>query len=308
MQRTEPSPAPSLPEPEAEERRRAPWRPERARVLEQRPLEGGWRELVLHAPYTAAHARPGHFVQIAVRSPLWQGWDPFLRRPFSLCRIEARHQTVAVIFRPGGRGTAALAALAPGQELDLLGPLGRSFPEPDRPSAATGAPLLLVGQGHGVLALMAAARWAVVRGRPVELLAFARSASELPAREELLALDAPVSVVTADGSAGQRGEVGELLQQRLQAGAAGEVWASGPEPLLVAVKRACGAAGVPAYLNVERPMACGFGVCMGCSLPKAAGFGYWHVCVDGPVFRAEEVRLNGEGGEDRAAAGAPGLG
>ena len=300
--------APAPPPPEAEGRLRALWRPERARVAAQRPLGDGWVELVLQAPYTAAHARPGQFVQLSVRPALPLGWDPFLRRPFSLCRIEASREAVAVVYRPGGRGTAALAALQAGDPVDLLGPLGRSFPEPDRTGAAGRQPLLLVGEGHGILALMAAARWAAAKGRTVEVLAGARSAAELPARDALDSLGVPVSVVTADGSAGDRGHLREALEGRLQAGAPGEVWASGPEPLLLATKRACARAGVPAYLNVERPMACGFGVCMGCSLPRAEGFGYWHVCVDGPVFRAEEVLLDGEQPADRGAAAAPGPG
>ena len=306
MQLTEEPPAPASPE--AEGRLRAPWRPERARVIAQRPLEGGWLELVLEAPHTAAHARPGHFVQVSVRPALPLGWDPFLRRPFSLCRIEARRGTVAVVYRPGGRGTLALAALKPGDAVDLLGPLGRSFPDPDRPSLALQGPLLLVGEGYGILALTAAARWATARGRTVEVLAGARGAAELPPHDSLLALDVPVSVVTVDGSVGQQGVLREAAERRLQERAAGEVWASGSDPLLLAVKRACARAGVPAYLHVERPMACGFGLCMGCSIPRAEGVGYWHACVDGPVFRAEEVQLDGEGAAHRNAAAAHGAG
>jgi dihydroorotate dehydrogenase electron transfer subunit len=37
-------------------------------------------------------------------------------------------------------------------------------------------------------------------------------------------------------------------------------------------------------------MGCGFGVCLGCAIPRRGG-GYWHVCSDGPVFRLSEVVL-----------------
>ncbi len=37
-------------------------------------------------------------------------------------------------------------------------------------------------------------------------------------------------------------------------------------------------------------MACGYGACFGCAVPKAGG-GYLRLCVDGPVIRPEQVEL-----------------
>lgn len=279
---------------EAEGRRRAPWKPLQARVAARRLLEGGWVELVLHAPYVAQHARPGQFVEIGLR-PSWPvGWDPFLRRPFSLFDWDPAAGQVAVVYRPGGRGTAAFQLLSEGSPVEVLGPLGRSFPEPVRPGFAAGSRLLVAGEGHGVLVLAAAARWASRAGRRVRLLAGGPTRSAVAALERLAQPGVELEVLTADGSAGRQGQVARAVEQALSGDAPAEVWASGPEPMLVAVKEACRRAGIVAYLNVERPMACGFGLCMGCSVPRASGFGYWHACVDGPVFRAEEVVLDGE--------------
>ena len=46
----------------------------------------------------------------------------------------------------------------------------------------------------------------------------------------------------------------------------------------------CAAGGVACELAMESPMACGFGACFGCAVPKADG-GYLRLCVDGPVVR-----------------------
>ena len=295
---------------EADGRLRAPWRPERARIGSQQDLRDGWVELELVAPHVASHARPGHFVQLSVRPSLPLGWDPFLRRPFSLSRIDPQQGRVALVYRPGGRGTTALAALKPGDVVDVLGPLGRSFPRPDRRPAPSSepAPLVLVGQGYGVLALLAAARWATGLGRPVELVVGGRTAAELPARELLAGLGVPVTLVTEDGSAGGRGSLREAWGRCLQERRPGEVWGCGPDAVLAALKADCRQARVPLFAYVERPMACGFGVCMGCSVPRADRGGYWHACVDGPVFRAEEVALDGETAEPRGAGASHGAG
>jgi dihydroorotate dehydrogenase electron transfer subunit len=45
-------------------------------------------------------------------------------------------------------------------------------------------------------------------------------------------------------------------------------------------------------VSLENPMACGFGVCLGCAAPLAAG-GFALVCRDGPVFDAADVAWGG---------------
>jgi NAD(P)H-flavin reductase len=46
--------------------------------------------------------------------------------------------------------------------------------------------------------------------------------------------------------------------------------------------------GVPVELALESPMACGYGACFGCAVPKTGG-GYLRLCVDGPVVRGDEI-------------------
>jgi len=69
-----------------------------------------------------------------------------------------------------------------------------------------------------------------------------------------------------------------------------DVLACGPEPMLEAVR-----ALVPsAQLAWEAPMACGFGVCLGCVVPCHApdgGVRYERVCVEGPVMDARRLAL-----------------
>jgi dihydroorotate dehydrogenase electron transfer subunit len=66
------------------------------------------------------------------------------------------------------------------------------------------------------------------------------------------------------------------------------VYACGPPAMLEAVRLMCAERGVAAQLAMEAPMACGFGACMGCAVPLAAG-GYMRLCVDGPVVDAAAI-------------------
>lgn len=245
--------------------------------------QGDIYKLTLRAPEIARRAVAGQFVEVRCAPGRAAAVDPLLRRPFSICEILP--DGVSIIYRVVGRGTRALSELPAGAELDLMGPLGHSFPDP----AAGQGRLVLVGGGLGIPPMVAAAVRAVAAGRDVVAVVGARTEAFLAGLTELSATGVPVTVMTDDGSVGQKG----LVTQAAALAEAAEVWACGPEGMLQAVKQACLTRGIPCFVSVERHMACGFGLCIGCTVPKAGGGGYLKACQDGPVFAAEEVELGG---------------
>ncbi len=58
--------------------------------------------------------------------------------------------------------------------------------------------------------------------------------------------------------------------------------------MLEAVRSLCGQRAVDAQFALEAGMACGFGACYGCVVPRRDGT-YARVCVDGPVLDAAEL-------------------
>jgi dihydroorotate dehydrogenase electron transfer subunit len=177
-----------------------------------------------------------------------------LPRPMSLCL--ALPGELAFLLDPIGPGTRALAALEPGDELDVLGPLGNGFRlDVERP--------LLVGGGIGIAPLPYVAER--LGGAPA-LLGF-RSAGHAEAAALL-----PGAEVVVEP---------EYVTERLEPGY--DVLACGPEPMLHAV-----AARAPgAQLAWEAPMACGYGACHGCAVE--IGGALRRLCVEGPVLAAAEV-------------------
>ena len=258
-------------------------------MVEAQTGDGEVFKLVLKAPEIARLATAGQFVEVRCAPGRSASVDPLLRRPFSICEIRPEDGTISLIYRVVGRGTRALAAVVAGTELDVMGPLGYSFPDPA--AGHESGRLVLVGGGLGIPPMVAAAEAARAAGRLSHAIIGARSAAFLAGGAELAASGVAVTIVTDDGSQGAQGFVTAPLQQMLAAGEAAEVWACGPEGMLAAVKQLCLTAGVPCFVSVERHMACGFGACIGCTVPKAGEPGFLKACQDGPVFLAEEVEL-----------------
>ncbi len=223
---------------------------------------------------------PGQFVML---SPGARGSgerdDPLLPRPMAVYREDSG--AVEILYKIHGRGTALLADARAGQRVRMLGPLGRGFPLPEAGSRA-----LLVGGGTGIASLYELALRAAQRAE-VSVLLGARSADDLMGREDFAALGVALRVATEDGSEGTHGRVTDLLREELGRGPT-PVYACGPTPMMRAASELAGAAGVTAYVSLENPMACGFGVCLGCAAPLAEG-GFALVCRDGPVFAAAAV-------------------
>lgn len=231
---------------------------------------------------------PGQFAMIAAAQGWGAGVDerPFLPRAFSIAR-RGDDGRCAFLIEDVGPGTARLCALRPGEELWVLGPLGRGFS-----SAPAGRRTILVGGGIGIAPLMilqdaiaaaAAGAGGGAGGSSTALLGFR---GREHARGALL-LHEP-EVATDDGSVGHHGLVTDLLERHLSDGSPAVVRACGPPAMLESVRAICARRGVEAELALEAGMACGYGACYGCAVPRRGG-GYLRVCVDGPVVDAADL-------------------
>ncbi len=279
-----------------------------AELVESREiLPGQWLQ-AYHAPDLATGSRAGQFVHI--RTGDFSGM--VLRRPFSLNTTDAATGIVTIHFRVIGRGTEWFTQLRPGDEVDLLGPLGRPF-EVDPRSRH----LLLIAGGLGMAGVRMLADEAIRDGRQVTLLFGAANAREVyPA--SLLPDEVEYVVATDDGSLGHHGFVTELVPT--YEGWADQAFACGPQPMLAALarqaegrrerlgvaklgrKRGAGrpdpvgstAARRKAFLQVsmEQNMGCAVGACLGCVVMGVSGTPQ-RVCREGPVFASDELVWEG---------------
>jgi len=224
--------------------------------------------------------RPGQFAMIAAAERWGGGEDerPYLARAFSIARRRVGESHF--LLEDVGPGTKRLCELREGEGLWALGPLGKGFEPPSERRRA-----ILVGGGVGIapLAILQDALEAEAEREVTVLLGFRDAA-----RAEGAALLRGAQVATDDGSVGHHGLLTELLSKELYRDSRAQVYACGPAPMLEAVRAMCTTRDVPAQLALEAGMACGFGACFGCAVPKRGG-GYLRVCVDGPVIDAAEL-------------------
>lgn len=255
---------------------------EQAEIIRQEQLTPEIFRLTLKAPEIASSARPGQFVMVRTTSC----YDPLLRRPLSIHQTIGNQQ-VQLLYKVVGKGTRILAALTPGQKLNLTGPLGQGFGFAGQQS------LCLVGGGMGIAPLYFLAREILRTTSPAKcvVLLGARTGAELgPLPQDFMDIGATEThIATDDGSRGHHGFVAELLPQHLGSGQ-WSVCTCGPHPMMKAVVGQCRQHSWQCQVSLETMMACGISACLGCAIPPADLSGpYLHVCKDGPVFKAEEV-------------------
>jgi dihydroorotate dehydrogenase electron transfer subunit len=286
------------------DRYRPLWRQVPARVTRHEDHGAGHRWLDLEMPTGFTRPAAGQFVQLLIEPPS----PVLLGRPMSVAQVTTRRgrHTVGFLYAPVGSGTRALAALTPGDRVEVLGPLGRGYPL-DEP----GTPVLVAG-GRGVAPLLFAADELARQGRRPEFVFGARTRELLiglaEARERLERIGGRLHLATDDGSRGTRGTVLDVLAQRAPRLAPPlVVHACGPHGMLKAVAHWALAHGHAAHLAMESVMACGTGVCRGCPMPRSADaserfrreragapslYGnaeYAMCCTEGPVFAASEL-------------------
>jgi dihydroorotate dehydrogenase electron transfer subunit len=263
-------------------------------VAENR-VSGGYRIFSL-LDHEGPAPEPGQFYMLAAENR-WGECDgrPFLPRAISVAEAAPAKRGTRLDFlvEGVGPGTDRLCELEAGEEVWVTGPLGNSFSTPKQvnPEAA-GA--ILVGGGIGIAPMAIWRRYLVERGIPLRVLLGFRNEEHSGGLQELFcaggALCPDVRLATEDGHAGHQGFVTDLLATMLAGddAASAVVYSCGPPAMLEAVRAFCAGHGVACELAMESPMACGFGACFGCAVPKPDG-GYMRLCVDGPVVRGEDV-------------------
>lgn len=197
----------------------------------------------------------------------------YLRRPISVCDCE--NGVLTLVYKTVGKGTVQMAAMAVGEEIDVLTGLGNGYN-----TALSGEKPVLLGGGVGVPPLYLLAKKLIADGKKVSVILGFNTESEIFFEEEFKMLGADVTVTTVDGSYGTKGFVTDALKDMDYS----YFYTCGPEPMLKAVYKATATSG---QFSFEERMGCGFGACMGCSCKTVTG--YKRICKDGPVLEKEEI-------------------
>jgi len=244
------------------------------KVKELKRLKKDVYLLSLTSGYLARTSLPGNFLHIKIR-------DTILRRPFSIHKVSGN--TIYVLFRVRGKGTAILARYRKGDTLDIIGPLGRGFKHTGR------SPQILVAGGIGVAPLVFLAQ--KLKGTQRIVLLGAKTKKDVIAQGELKELGSQVFIATEDGSQGFKGTTVDLLREKLLAfnhNVTANIYACGPTEMFREIfSIAKDYPRIKCQVSFEQFMGCGLGICCGCTIETKLG--YKKVCKDGPVFDLSDI-------------------
>lgn len=231
-----------------------------------------YRRMKLHVDWDAF--TPGQFVMVRV-----PGDGAFIRRPFGIVGLEGG--ACEICFKVIGSGTQSLADVKPGDRVNVLGPLGNGFEVADAKTH------VLVAGGYGIAPIIGLARQLIGEGKKCSIGYGAASAEHLLYMDELRSLGCDLRITTEDGSEGKKGFITGALKDLLSDSAA--LYCCGPDGLSKAVAKLGEKNDIRTQISLDRFMACGMGLCLGCVCETKDGKNV-RSCKEGPVFDAKEMK------------------
>lgn len=275
----------------------------KAEIIQNLPLNNKIGLLTIKPSEHTPNPEPGQFYMLQVSDCK----DPLLKRPFSVFRKKL--DAIQFLYEVRGRGTLILKSLRNAGVINVLGPLGKGYPNPD----AESTPLVVAG-GIGIASL-----FPLLESLPNRAYVFygARNNEGLVMLDELKNLSGKLYISTDDGSLGPKGTVvdilNDFLSSQLSVPTSYLIYACGHKAMLEAVRRVALEKGIRGYISAEERMACGMGACLGCAIKvkskelraksrkrkakdlnltlssQPLALSYKMVCKDGPVFPIEEI-------------------
>ena len=238
-------------------------------------------ELVRETPTTMTYrfrgdfgGQPGQFLMV---------WIPrYDELPMAISYLGA---VKGITVHDYGDATHAFATFSAGDRIGVRGPYGNAF-------RLEGEKVLAVCGGSGMASMIAAIEAFAQQGARVVTAVGAKTAAELLFVERANSAG-EVHIATDDGSRGFAGFAPALAEKLVDREKFDQILTCGPERMMKAVVDFAKKRDIPVQASVERYMKCGIGICDACSLDDQL------VCLDGPIFTAEQLAQFEEFGKFR---------
>ena len=256
-----------------------------AKVISNEEISEGIYQTVLDAPDISAHSHPGQFVNILPAA----NWENVMRRPMSIASQE--NGKISIIYKAVGEGTQIMANWKKNTNVDIVGPLGNCWE-----GFELGSPIL-IGGGVGIAPILNLHNQ--LKKYHIQHILIMGARNE---REHFLIHDPKnhIYMSTDDGSKGIKGNVVDALKFIFPNGdypIDGKIFSCGPPLMMESVRSYSLKNQLKCDLALETLMACGIGICQGCSIEKKVDKKREHTyrnhfalaCIDGPIFNAKEI-------------------
>lgn len=266
-----------------------------ANVLSNVRVHDRYYKMEMSCPEMTGDIKPGQFLMLKVR----EGYEPFLRRPFSLYGANFSRGMISfeIVYKVVGTGTQMMTDIKKGEKVEILAPLGNGFTLSEDIREA-----IIVAGGIGIapLVFLAELMNGTKKQKPkVVFLYGGQNKADIIDIDRIKKVSSEMRICTEDGSLGSKMLVTELLEECLKGtgsatreGRSVEIFSCGPKAMLKVVSSIAEKNGIPCQVSLESFMACGFGACLGCVVKvreESGNVAYERVCKEGPVFHSKKM-------------------
>ena len=246
------------------------------KIVKKQPLNPTVTRMEIEAPLIAKKAKPGQFIILRVD-------ENGERIPLTVAGYDREKGTVTIIFQIVGATTEKLNHLSEGECLhDFVGPLGV-------PTHVDGLKkVCVIGGGVGCAIALPIAEELHAMGAEVTSIIGFRNQDLVILEDEFKACSDHFTLMTDDGSYGEKGNVTAPLKTLLENGERfDEVIAIGPLIMMKFVCLTTKEYDQKTVVSMNPIMVDGTGMCGGCRLTVGGKTKF--ACVDGPDFDGHEV-------------------
>ena len=246
------------------------------KIVKKQPLNPTVTRMEIEAPLIAKKAKPGQFIILRVD-------ENGERIPLTVAGYDREKGTVTIIFQIVGATTEKLNHLNEGECLhDFVGPLGV-------PTHVDGLKkVCVIGGGVGCAIALPIAEELHAMGAEVTSIIGFRNQDLVILEDEFKACSDHFTLMTDDGSYGEKGNVTAPLKTLLENGERfDEVIAIGPLIMMKFVCLTTKEYDQKTVVSMNTIMVDGTGMCGGCRLTVGGKTKF--ACVDGPDFDGHEV-------------------
>ena len=246
------------------------------KIVKKQPLNPTVTRMEIEAPLIAKKAKPGQFIILRVD-------ENGERIPLTVAGYDREKGTVTIIFQIVGATTEKLNHLNEGECLhDFVGPLGV-------PTHVDGLKkVCVIGGGVGCAIALPIAEELHTMGAEVTSIIGFRNQDLVILEDEFMACSDHFTLMTDDGSYGEKGNVTAPLKTLLENGERfDEVIAIGPLIMMKFVCLTTKEYNQKTVVSMNPIMVDGTGMCGGCRLTVGGKTKF--ACVDGPDFDGHEV-------------------
>jgi dihydroorotate dehydrogenase electron transfer subunit len=247
-----------------------------------REIAKNFFEAEIISPEISKLCKPGQFINILPK----ENWNKVMRRPMSVSFQDGN--AIRIIYKIVGPGTEDIGTWKLNDKVDIIGPLGNFW------NNWNGYLPILMGGGVGIAPILNLHNH--LKSLKVDhiLIMGARNKSEHflePSNGN------NIFITTDDGSLGIHGRITDALNEFDFNPSISKIFTCGPPLMMEAIRKLAIEKKVKCDLALERLMACGFGICQGCTVEKHESVNmessyrskFALACMDGPIFSAEEI-------------------